>query len=189
MDLAHRIEAVLFYRGEPVEKRELARLFDVDEEGVTGALTSLTAALSGRGVRLLETPTEVALVTAPELSETIETMRKEELKRDIGKAGAETLSIVLYRGPVSRTDIDYIRGVNSSFILRNLMMRGLVARAQNPKDSRTFVYDITPELLTLLGVTSRAALPDYEVILAKLDQFEQERTHDEQTTSAPPPQS
>jgi segregation and condensation protein B len=179
MELAARIEAVLFYRGEPVEKRELARLFAVSEEEVTEALVGLSAVLSGRGVRLLETTTEAALVTAPELSETIESLRKEELKRDIGKAGAETLSIILYRGPLSRTDIDYIRGVNSSFILRNLMMRGLVTRAQNPKDSRTFVYDATPELLTLLGVTSRNQLPDYEVILTKLDQFEREKTGEE----------
>jgi segregation and condensation protein B len=127
-------------------------------------------------VRLLEAGTLVALVTAPELAETLETLRKEELKRDIGKAGAETLSIILYRGALSRVDIDYIRGVNSSFILRNLMMRGLVARTQNPKDTRTFVYDITPELLQLLGVTSRNQLPDYEMILTKLDQFERERT-------------
>lgn len=184
MDLAQRIEAVLFYRGEPVEKRELVRLFSVTEEEVVAALASLAASLSGRGVRLLETSDEVALVTAPELSHLIESIRKDELKRDIGKAGAETLSLILYRGPATRSDIDYVRGVNSSFILRNLMTRGLIARSQNPKDARTFVYDVTPELLQLLGVTKRTELPEYDTILAKLDHYEKERLDDAEHETA-----
>lgn len=176
MDLAQRIEAVLFYKGEPVGKRELARMFGVSEAEVAIGVAAVTEAMSTRGIRVLETNEEVALVTAPELSEIMEQLRKEELKRDIGKAGAETLSIVLYRGPVTRSDIDYVRGVNSSFILRNLLMRGLVQRSQNPKDARTFVYDASPELLQMLGVTTRTELPEYGDILAKLDQFEKERT-------------
>ncbi len=176
MDLAQRIEAVLFYKGEPVGKRELARMFAVSDAEVTAAVTSIREAVSTRGIRLLETNEEVSLVTAPELSEIMDQLRKEELKRDIGKAGAETLSIVLYRGPVTRSDIDYVRGVNSSFILRNLLMRGLVQRSQNPKDARTFVYDSSPELLQMLGVTNRTELPEYGEILAKLDQFEKERS-------------
>ncbi len=184
MDLAQRIEAVLFYKGEPVAKREMARILAVSDDAIATALTALRASLEGRGLRLLEAGEEIALVTAPELSETLEQIRKEELKRDIGKAGAETLSIILYRGPVTRTDIDYVRGVNSSFILRNLLMRGLIERTPNPKDSRTFVYDASPELLQMLGVTNRTELPDYGGILAKLDQFEKERT-DELTESTP----
>jgi segregation and condensation protein B len=175
MDLAQRIEAVLFYKGEPVAKRELSRILSVSDDEITAALQLLRDSLLSRGLRILETGEEAALVTAPELTETLEQIRKEELKRDIGKAGAETLSIILYRGPVTRTDIDYVRGVNSSFILRNLLMRGLIERSQNPKDARTFVYDASPELLQMLGVTNRTELPEYADILAKLDQFENER--------------
>lgn len=178
MDLAQRIEAVLFYRGEPMAKRELARIFGVSDVEIASGITAVATALSTRGIRLLEANEEVVLVTAPELSETMEQLRKEELKRDIGKAGAETLSIVLYRGPVTRSDIDYVRGVNSSFILRNLLMRGLIERSSNPKDARTFVYDASPELLQMLGVTNRTELPEYGEILAKLDQFEKERAGD-----------
>jgi segregation and condensation protein B len=183
MDLAQQIEALLFYKGEPLKKAELCSIFDVLPEVLALSLHTLASDLSVRGIRLLETESEVTLVTAPDIAPLIEQFRKEELKRDIGKAGAETLSIVLYKGPVTRTDIDYIRGVNSSFILRNLMMRGLVVRTSNPKDARTFVYDVTPELLQELGVTSRDRLPQYSDIMEKLDLFVKERT-EEQVQSA-----
>src|SRR3989344_4450492 len=131
MELSANIEALLFFRGEPVSKRELAKSLGVKEKEVAEGLSELKEKLAGRGVALLENGEEVELRTAPEASELIETIRREELSRDLGKAGAETLAIILYRNPVTRADIDYIRGVNSTFILRNLLIRGLVERVQN----------------------------------------------------------
>lgn len=186
MELAQRIEAILFYEGEPVKRADLVRLTGNSLEEVALALTALAASLSGRGVRLLLTDEDACLVTAPELSDMIETMRKEELKRDIGKAGAETLAIVLYRGPLSRADIDYIRGVNSSFILRNLLMRGLILRKENEKNTRTFVYTASSELYAELGITTREELPEYEAILARLDTFEKERMNETDIRSETP---
>ena len=182
MELAQRIEGILFYKGEPVSLADLVRMVGANVEEVKGALEGLTASLSGRGVRLLIAGEQVSLVTAPELAPLIETLRKEELKRDIGKAGAETLAIVLYKGPVTRADIDYIRGVNSSFILRNLMMRGLVVRKEHEKDVRTFAYASSPELFEQLGITRREELPEYETLLARLDAFEKERFDTDVTT-------
>lgn len=186
MELAERIEAILFYEGEPVKRADLVRLTKATLEEVNVALESLYTALNARGVRLLLTDEEATLVTAPELADMIESMRKEELKRDIGKAGAETLAIVLYRGPISRADIDYIRGVNSSFILRNLLMRGLVTRKENEKDARTFVYIASSELYAELGITKREELPEYEAILSRLDTFEKERTNETATAAETP---
>jgi len=179
MELSGRIEAVLFYKGEPVSLADLSRMVGTSEEEVRMSLEALTTSLSGRGVRLLIAGDYVSLVTAPESASLIETIRKEELKRDIGKAGAETLAIVLYKGPVTRADIDYIRGVNSSFILRNLMIRGLVLRKEHVKDARTFAYTASPELFKQLGITHREELPDYATMLAKLDAFEKERTEED----------
>jgi segregation and condensation protein B len=184
MELSGRIEAVLFYKGEPVSLADLSRMVGASVEEVKAALEVLAASLSGRGVRLLIAGEQISLVTAPELSSQIETLRKEELKRDIGKAGAETLAIVLYKGPITRADIDYIRGVNSSFILRNLMMRGLVVRKEHEKDGRTFAYAASSELFEQLGITRREELPDYGTMLAKLDAFEKERT-DEDVANVP----
>lgn len=110
-------------------------------------------------------------------------MRKDELSADIGKAGAETLAIVLYRGPLSRIEIDRIRGVNSTFILRNLLIRGLVERRPHPTDSRSFNYAITPSLLQHLGITSRESLPEFAEVMNSLDVFEKQ--HSDEIVTVP----
>lgn len=172
MNLEKQIEALLFYKVEPVKKTALADFFELPLEEVEVALLSLEKALSERGLRLTLTDAYAQLVTAPEASELIESLRKTELKNDIGKAGAETLAIILYRGPLSRVEVDRIRGVNSAFIIRNLLIRGLVERRSNPNDTRSFTYAATPALLNHLGVSKRENLPDFEVIMNTLDAFE-----------------
>lgn len=172
MNLENQIEAVLFYKAEPVKKVFLAELFSVSPQELETALIKLAEILRTRGVRLTVVDTSVQLVTAPEVSELIDGVRKEELRGDIGKAGAETLAIVLYRGPLSRIEIDRVRGVNSAFILRNLLIRGLVERRSHPTDSRSFLYATTPALLNHLGVTGRESLPEFADIMNALDLFD-----------------
>ncbi len=174
MELDARIEAILFYKTEPVSIKTLADFLNVSLEEVSGALTALSQKLQNRGVRLLTTDTHVQLITAPEASELIEQLRKDELSTDIGKAGAETLAIVLYRGPLSRVEIDRIRGVNSAFILRNLLIRGLVERRTHPTDSRSFTYAVTPSLLQHLGITAREELHDFAEVMNAIDVFEKQ---------------
>lgn len=168
-ELSVRIEGVLFYKAEPVKKRALCTLFEVDEQTLDTALKTLENRLTDGATRLIVTESEVELVTAPELDALIDGIRKDEMKRDIGKAGAETLSIVLYRGPVTRAEIDRVRGVNSSFILRNLMMRGLIERAGGGKQNQ---YQITPELLKHLGIGKKNELPGFQETMDALDAYE-----------------
>ena len=111
------------------------------------------------------------LGTAKELSPLIEQLTKEELTKDLGKAGLETLSIILYQGPITRADIDYIRGVNSQFIVRNLLIRGLVERVENPKDARSFLYKTTLDLLSHLGISKIEELPEYAQVREDIDGF------------------
>lgn len=172
MALEQKIEAVLFYKGEPESRKGLAQLLKVTEDEIEKAITTLASSLDVRGIRLLRLQDQYELVTAPETSDVIVEVKKEELARDLGKAGAETLAIVLYRGPVARAVIEYIRGVNSSFVLRNLQMRGLIARVHNPNDNRSYLYKVTPELLKHLGVTSLTELPEYEKLRKELDALE-----------------
>ncbi len=179
MDLEAHIEGVLFYKTEPMKKKSLAEFFGVSVEEMSVALLRLEVNLQGRATRLIVTDTEVQLVTAPELAETIERLKKDELRGDIGKAGAETLAIVLYRGPISRLEIDRIRGVNSTFILRNLLVRGLVERRDHPSDSRSFLYAITPALLAELGVSRREELPQFSDVLTQLEVFERAQAETE----------
>lgn len=176
MELHQKIEGVLFFKASPVKKTELVKLFECTEEELASALEALSKRLESGATRLLETEKEVQLVTAPELDDLIETIRKDEMKRDIGKAGAETLAIILYKGPISRAEIDRIRGVNSSFILRNLMVRGLIER---DNDGKGRSFSITADLLAHLGVTNKTKLPNYATVLDQLEKFEQEQTEAE----------
>ena len=169
MTLEQKLEGVLFYKAAPIKKTTLIKLFAVEEKALNEAILKLQERLMVGATRLLHTDTEIELVTAPELDELIESIRKDEMKRDIGKAGAETLAIILYRGPVTRSDIDRVRGVNSSFILRNLLVRGLIERSG---EGRSVQYKASPALLAHLGVSERSALPQYEAIMNTLDTYE-----------------
>ncbi len=180
MSLEKKLEAVLFYKGEPETKTNLVKLLHTTPEELEEAVKALSVSMESRGIRLLRAGDELELVTAPETSEVINQFKKEEMVRDLGKAGSETLAIILYRGPVSRADIDYIRGVQSTFILRNLQIRGLVAKIQNQKNSRIFLYQATPELLKYLGVTVVEELPNYKEMREQLNAFESERKEDVQ---------
>ncbi|MCD5381766.1 MAG: SMC-Scp complex subunit ScpB [Candidatus Pacebacteria bacterium] len=184
MSLEQQIEGVLFYKTEPMKIKTLAAFFEEQEETVREALTALETRLQAGATRLVRTDTEVQLTTAPELSDLIEGLRKDELSKTIGKAGAETLAIILYRGPVARAEIDKIRGVNSSFILRNLLIRGLIERV-NVKGKLTFQYTVTPTLLGHLGIAKKEELPQYEDILNALDAFEASQKESEDAEKAP----
>lgn len=189
MNLSAKLEAVLFWKAEPISFKKLAQLLSTDgakvsETDIKVGLVELENILKGRGLTLVQTDTEVMLGTAKELSPLIEQLTKEELSRDLGKAGLETLSIVLYQGPISRADIDYIRGVNSQFILRNLLIRGLVERIDNPKDARSFLYKTTLDLLAHLGVSKVEALPEYEKVRADIEAFKNQSAETEQSTES-----
>lgn len=170
MPLDILIEGLLFYRGSPLKKKALCKEFSVDEAGLAAAITALTTRLEAGALRLIVTETDIQLVTAPALAPFIEQIRKADLKKDISNAGAETLAIILYRQNVSRTEIDHIRGVNSSFILRNLMTRGLIERHPAAKGSG-YTFCITPALLAHLGVTHPTALTDFARITDALEAF------------------
>lgn len=174
MPLDILIEAVLFYKATPQKKAALQKLFAVSNEDFSIAIEQLHHRLEFGAIRLVETDTEISLSTAPELSEFIETMRKGEQKGDIGKAGAETLAIILYKEPITRAEIDRIRGVNSSFILRNLLVKGLIQREPS---QNTYQFRITPELLQHLGVSNKSTLPRFSEFLNAIEQFNATSEH------------
>ena len=168
MPLDVLVEAVLFYKAAPQKIATLKKLFEVSDEAWQKGIEKLEERLQEGAIRVVQTDTEIQLVTAPELSEFVEAMRKDEIAGDIGKAGAETLAIILYRGPVARAEIDRIRGVNSSFIIRNLLTRGLITR-QAHKNS--YQFSISSALLEHLGLTKKEALPEYKTFMDALDSF------------------
>jgi segregation and condensation protein B len=169
MKLDLKIEALLFYKAAPLNKITLMKTLDCQEDDFHAALDNIRARQQHSALCLLETETDIQLVTAPEVSDFLASQQKEELKADIGKAGAETLAIILYREPITRAEIDRIRGVNSSFILRNLMVRGLIERHTRKGNQ---VYRIAPQLLQHLGVEQKYDLPQYATFMNSIEAFE-----------------
>jgi segregation and condensation protein B len=163
-NLENKIEAILFFKGEPVSFKKLEDILKVSKEELAEVIANLKNNLQSRGIVLQENNDEITLGTAPEFSDLIENLQKEELSRDLSKASLETLSIVLYKNGASRSEIDYIRGVNSSFTLRALSIRGLVEKTLDPKDNRRYIYKPSFELLSFMGVKSVDELPDYSEV-------------------------
>ena len=169
MTLEAKIEAILFWRGEPVALEKLAEILEQPQSEIEAALKNLENNLQNRGITLIRKDAEVMLGTSPEASALIEKLTKDELSSDLGKAGMETLSVIIYKGPITRRQIDFIRGVNSTFILRHLMIRGLIERVTNPNDERSFLYRPTFQLLSLLSLSKIEDAPNYSDITTKLN--------------------
>ena len=170
-ELFGKIEALLFALGRPLARAELQKLLGAAPEDIEAALAE-GAARAGRGTVVADDGAQVELRAAPEAAQMIEGIRREEHSRDIGKAGLEVLAAVMYRGPLTRSEIDFIRGVNSSQTLRTLATRGLVRKVQNPRDSRSFLFEATTELLATLGVPRAQDLPEYAAVREKLTALE-----------------
>jgi len=169
------IESVLFFKGGALSAAELAKAANASAEEIQTALDGLQKSLEGRGIRLVREGNMAALATAPEAKELVERIRKEELEGQLGKAGLEALAVVIFRGPLTKSDIDYIRGVNCASILRSLMIRGLIERVENPDDKRSFLYRATPDLPAYLGVETVEALPGYAETRSEIERVFAER--------------
>jgi len=179
ISLESKIEGLLFYKGEDVQIKKLAELLNVTTEEIEEALKKLDQSLLGRGLVLVRKNDSVVLGITAELSPLIESIRKDEITKELSKASLDTLSIILYKNEIARSEIDYIRGVNSSFILRNLLVRGLIEKIADVKDSRRVLYRPTFETLSFMGITSIEQLPNYNEVRTQLQEaLKQEENND-----------
>jgi len=153
------LEALLFASGEPLEKKQLAKLLGIKDAELKIALKALIQQLDGHGVSIIETESEIEMRTAPEASEIVKKLRESELSRDLGKASMETLAVIAYQTGTTRGEIDWVRGVNSSTSLRTLLMRGLIEGREDENDKRRIRYSLTTDALAYLGISSSEELP------------------------------
>lgn len=172
LPLSDRIEALLFTEGGSLTYKKLGQLLECTEDELRAGLSELEQKRASSGLALVKTETEVALTVAPAAAETIGKAFEREVGKEIGDAGLEVLAIILYRGPSTRSQIDYIRGVNTSSTIRALSARGLLERIPNPHDAREYLYRPTTELIAYLGVTDATKLPEYVKIASELAAFE-----------------
>ncbi|MDE1919475.1 MAG: SMC-Scp complex subunit ScpB [Patescibacteria group bacterium] len=156
------IEALLFASGEPLEKKELAKLLGLTEKEVATALGALAESLTARGITLVETTTEAELRTSAEAANVVKTFRDSEFSRDLGPASLETLAVIAYQEGATRSEIDWVRGVNSSASLRTLLLRGLIEGREDERDKRRVRYALTTDALAHLGTARASDLPRAE---------------------------
>ncbi len=168
-DLSSNIEALLFVSGEPMTARRIAVVLKTDEDKIIEGLRDLAGVLEKRGLRLSEKNDEYVLVTAPEMGPTLEVFLKEEIGQNLSRAMLETLAVVVYRGPISRSEIDYIRAVNSAFTVRNLMVRGLIERIPDPRDSRVWRYRPSFDFMKYMGIEKLEDLPEYSAFRSEIE--------------------
>ena len=174
LPLSTKLEAMLFVAGEPVTTGQLATALDVAPSVIERGLNELDAALSTRGLRLQRHAGRVQLTTAPQLAELIERFLGLEATSHLSRAALETLAIIAYQQPVTRPQIDSIRGVNSDSMMKSLLHKGLIlesGRADGP--GRPILYSTTPEFLQHFGLNSILEMPS----LARPE--EEAETHDE----------
>ena len=164
MNIQAAIESILFVAGEPVALKKLMSVLALEKELLQKELEQLATRYkedADSGLHLLFHKDQVSLTTKPEQAPLIELLTKETLQENLTKTQLEVLAIIAYRGPISRPEIEAIRGVNCSFTLRNLLLRELIEREGNPNNLRGYVYTISAPFLMTLGISSLSELPDY----------------------------
>jgi segregation and condensation protein B len=160
MPLSVKLEALLFVAAEPVTTAQMAAALDVAPSVVERGLHELDASLASRGLRLQRHAGRFQLTTAPELAELIERFLGLEATTHLSRAALETLAIVAYQQPVTRPQIDSIRGVNSDSMMKSLLHKGLIlesGRADGP--GRPILYSTSPEFLQHFGLNSILEMP------------------------------
>lgn len=161
--LRRDLESLLFVSPRPLSVQKLAQLTGASAEEVERALTELTAEWNQetRGIQLQRVGRQVQLVSNPLAAKLVTRFLKEEQSGELTDPAIETLTIIAYRGPITKSDLDQIRGVNCSLILRHLLVRGLV-EAEEDRANLVTRYRVTFDFLRFLGVRSVEELPDYE---------------------------
>ena len=157
----------------------LAETLGVKKADIHEAVLELAEKLAGHGLALVQHNETVMLATHPDMATTIDALYTREVTSPLSKTALETLAIILYKGPLQKSEIDYIRGVNSQFMLRNLSVRGLVEKLENPADKRRPLYQATHDTLTFLGISSAADLPEYDICVGKLAELIEEGSAEE----------
>ncbi|MFO8113009.1 MAG: SMC-Scp complex subunit ScpB [Desulfosalsimonadaceae bacterium] len=193
-----KIEVFLFQHGKPAETKKISNVLGLKKEKCLELIEKYRENLEKdekRGLVIIEKDNKIQLTTKPELGAIIEKITKEEFTEEPSPASLETLAIIAYLEPVKKTTIDFIRGVNSSYILRNLTLRGLVEKektghtysyhkegeanshevsVRRTNAGTSSAYQVTFNFLKHLGVKSTKELPEFEKYKDLLEKYNTE---------------
>jgi segregation and condensation protein B len=164
LSLAAKVESLLFVASEPSPIERLASVLKSSPEQIEEALTSLDQHCASRGIRLQRKGKRVQLVTAPETADIVRQFLGLELTGKLSPAALEALAIVAYRQPVTRAQVEGIRGVNSDSVIRTLVNRGLVEEmGRLDQAGRPIIYGTTFDFLQQFGLSSLDQLPPLNI--------------------------
>jgi segregation and condensation protein B len=188
--LGAAIESLLFVSGRPLERAELRKLLDVNDQRLSNALHALKEDLDshGRGIRLQTLGEKIQLVTAPEHARYVAALLGLPITAKLTPAALETLAVIAYRQPLTRSQIEAIRGVNSDRALSSLLQHGLVAEVGRAQTiGRPALFATTIEFLQQFGLTSLDQLPgitlgELSASTESVTQMSLEHTHEREAT-------
>ncbi len=153
-----QLEALLFTAGEAVPFSDLAELTKLSEAEVVSTLQDMQKHYEDRGIAIIISDTHAQITTNPIVSEFLAQFTNTQAEQ-LSKAAMETLSIIAYRGPIARFDIDAIRGVDSRRMVRQLFTRGFIRQIRS--SGKAVQYDVTEEFLLHMGISEREQLPSF----------------------------
>lgn len=158
-----QLEGLLFVSSKPLSFKKLAAALNTDQETIQKNLTEIEQRWEAQnsGMRLQRDDEKVQIVSAPQASDVIQEFLKSENERELTRPSLETLTIIAYRSPVKRAEIENIRGINCGLILRNLLMRDLIEETPGPTEAE-YVYRPSFNFLRWLGIKETRELPEYE---------------------------
>lgn len=161
--------AILFVAGNPVTASALGKMLEKTAEEVTAEIESVRQDLENFGLVITKSGDSFQMGTSAEVSTVVKNFIQAQLREKLTEAAIETLAIIAYKQPVSRAEIESIRGVNSQYILKLLLQRGLVEKIASKNDARVLLYQTTHEFLQHLGIKDMSELPSFEDIEKQME--------------------
>jgi segregation and condensation protein B len=163
--LEEKIEALFFVSPSPISITQFSNTLSEKPKTVEEALNHLKEFYqNSRGIRIEENKGRFQITTAPELAEVVENYLGQEETTSLSQAALEALAIVAYRQPITRPDVDEIRGVNSDGVIRNLLNKGLIQEVgRNEGSGRAILYGTTSDFLQYFGLSTLKELPQIDV--------------------------
>jgi segregation and condensation protein B len=168
-NLKSQILSILFVASKPVSLDELRATLEISEDELKNAIAEIVQENQTNGIILLAHHNKLQLASNPENSSPVKKFLSLELREKLTDAGLETLAIIAYKQPVSKAEIENIRGVNSQYSIRHLLIRGLIEKIQSPSDKRMQLYRTTLEFMQFLGLKDMNELPDFEELTKSIE--------------------